>query len=300
MEKSLYKLKIMEISAEFRDKIAQVLIDNKINFGGTDKAYSKQFGIHHTAYSGIVKGKREGLLSPGKWIEIARILQIEQNETNWKIVKTEFYKEIEDVIHYCKNYKEKKMLVEKAGIGKTEAARNIVKTIKNAFYIDCSQAKKKIKFFRTLGKTIGVEYTGKYEDVKENIKYGLKYLETPVIVLDEFGDLEYATFLDIKELLNATDCGWFAMGANGLRQKIDRGINNEKIGFEEVFDRFSGEISSILPTGKDDYKNYMQHLLTQIATVNNHSNKETDKLVKMCLDKEGSIRKLRTLINIHS
>lgn len=290
----------MEISIEFKNKTADKLIESEQYFGGASSAYAKQFGISGSVYSRIKKGERENILSTSKWLDIARILQIDTESDNWKIVKTAFYLEIEDAIKYCQDFKEKKMLVDKCGVGKTEAARNIVKTLKNAFYVDCSQAKRKNKFFRTLGKTIGVEYTGKYEDVKENIKYGLKMLENAVVVLDEFGDLEYSTFLDIKEMLNATNCGWFAMGANGLRQKINRGVDNEKVGFEEVFDRFSGEISTIIPAGKDDKQAFMYTMLMQIASVNNNSKKASEKLVLQVLNKEGSIRKLRTLININS
>lgn len=290
----------MEISLDFKNKIAENLIEGFEYFGGTKKAYARSFGIDHTVYSRILGGERGNILSASKWLEIARILNVELEESNWIVVKTKFYLEIEDAIKYCQQFKEKKMLVDKCGVGKSKAAVNIVKTMKNAFYIDCSQAKKKIKFFRTLAKTIGVEYTGKYEDVKENIKFGLKFLSDAVVVLDEFGDLEYGTFLDIKELLNATDCGWLAMGANGLRQKIDRGIENEKVGFEEVFDRFSGEISNIIPTGKDDYRRFMYNMLLQIAEANNTSSVPSEKLVLQVIDKEGSIRKLRTLININS
>lgn len=290
----------MEISLDFKNKVSDALIKGFEFYGGSKKAYARSFEIDHTVFSRILGGERNGVLAVSKWLEVARILQIDLEETNWVVVKTKFYLEIEDAIKYCQQYKEKKMLVDKCGVGKSEAAKSIVKTMKNAFYIDCSQSKKKIKFFRTLAKTLGVEYTGKYEDVKENIKFGLKFLSDAVIVLDEFGDLEYGTFLDIKEVLNATNCGWLAMGANGLRQKIDRGIENEKVGFEEVFDRFSGEISNIIPTGKDDYRQFMYTMLMQIANANNTSSQPSEKLVLQVIDKEGSIRKLRTLININS
>ncbi|MGQ3647375.1 AAA family ATPase, partial [Ornithobacterium rhinotracheale] len=90
---------------------------------------------------------------------------------------------------------------------------------KNAFYIDCSQAKTKQLFIRLLAKTIGVDSTGRYADVKNTLKTYLAYLEKPLIVLDEAGDLDYTAFLELKELWNATQghCGWYMIGADGLR-----------------------------------------------------------------------------------
>lgn len=290
----------MQISNDFREKILTELINQESNFGGTKTAYARQFGLRGDIYSSLKKRDKPNLITAGKWVEIARILGVETKSSNWKIVETEIYKNIEDGIKWCQDYQESTILVDKCGIGKTESAFSVVKKLRNAFYIDCSQAKSKIQFFRAFAKTIGVENTGKYTDVKENIKYGLNLLETPVVVLDEFGDLDYSTFLDIKEIQNATPnrCGWFAMGANGLRQKIEKGINNEKVGFAEVFDRFSGKITSITPTGADEFKAFMHKLLTDVGTPNNISDIPTNTLVMQCLKDSGSIRKLKALIKI--
>ncbi len=44
---------------------------------------------------------------------------------------------------------------------------------------------------------------------------------TPLVVLDEAGDLQYEAFLELKALWNATEmcCGWYMMGADGLRRR---------------------------------------------------------------------------------
>ena len=68
-------------------------------------------------------------------------------------------------------------------------------------------------------KTIGVDHNGKYGEVKANIKYYLKLLPSPIVIIDEAGDLDSKAFLELKEFWNATEnaCGWYMIGADGLR-----------------------------------------------------------------------------------
>ena len=115
------------------------------------------------------------------------------------------------------------ILVDDCGIGKTFCSKHIVRKMRNAFYVDCSQAKTKISFVKLLARTLGVDDNGKHTEVKDNIKYALSVLESPLIVLDEAGDLEYSTMLIIKELWNSAEgnAGWYMMGADGLKAKMD-------------------------------------------------------------------------------
>lgn len=56
--------------------------------------------------------------------------------------------------------------------------------------------------------------------------------------------------LEIKSYWNATEgaCGWYMMGAQGLKKKLNAGITGLKVGFEEIFRRMGGDYMSI--TGK--------------------------------------------------
>ena len=74
-------------------------------------------------------------------------------------------------------------------IGKTFTARYYVQSHKNAVYIDCSQVKTKLKLVRKIAAEFGVDSKGKYSDVYEDLVYYLRSMETPLIILDEAGDL---------------------------------------------------------------------------------------------------------------
>ncbi|MFX1715424.1 hypothetical protein JZ949_10225, partial [Riemerella anatipestifer] len=86
-----------------------------------------------------------------------------------------------------------------------------------------------------LARELGSGTTGTYSEILENLKYYINALGKVFICIDEAGDLDYAAFLELKGLVNGTTgrCGWYMIGADGLRAKIKRGINNEKVGYRE-------------------------------------------------------------------
>jgi DNA transposition AAA+ family ATPase len=288
------------VTTAFREKVREAVLSARQNYGGTDGDFAKTIGISGSIYSRLKKGEHQGLLSDTQWINVGRILDVQMNESKWKVARTTVYEQIEDSVKFCQDAKKSMILVDDCGIGKTFCVRHVIKSLKNAFYVDCSQAKTKQQFIRLLAKTIGVDYTGRYVDVKANLKYFLNLIENPFIALDEAGDLDYGAFLELKELWNATSgsCGWFMIGADGLRAKIRRGINNEKVGYREIFSRFSDEFITIVPAGKDDKNNFYRQLFEDVALVNSANKENIATMVKKAIQKEASLRYLETLIKM--
>ena len=259
----------MRLDITFKNKVREAILKDRENYDGNDVEYAKKLGIDKAIYNRMKKGETEKLISDTKWLIIANDLGVKLREDNWKIARTQIYSEIEDNLAVCKETGMSMILVDDCGIGKTFCAKHIVRQMKNAFYVDCSQAKTKQQFIRLLAKTIGVDNTGRYTDVKTAIKTYLIYLEKPLIVLDEAGDLDYNAFLELKELWNAAprQCGWYMIGADGLRAKIDRGISCKKVGYAEIFDRYSNFVK-LVPTGTDDKEQFYRKLIGDVAYVN--------------------------------
>lgn len=290
----------MNLTNEFKQKVVTALLEARENYGGSDSDYAKSKGIKPAIYSRIKNGETERILSDTVWITLGRELQVKVYEDKWKVARTSVYNEIEDNLRFCKELSKSMVLVDDCGIGKTYCTKHIIRKMKNTFYVDCSQAKTKQQFVRLLAKTVGIDNTGKYVDVKANLKYYLTTLELPLIVLDEAGDLEYTAFLELKELWNGTDgvCGWYMIGADGLRAKIERGINGKKVGYAEIFSRFSDEFIKLVPQGKLDRNAFYSELIGAVAQANTTDQNKVQLLVKKCLSKETTLRYLETLIKI--
>lgn len=291
----------MELTKLYREKVRVAVLDASTNYGGSDSSYAKTLGLQPSVYSRLKNGETERLISDTKWLTWGRELNVSLKANKWNVVRTEVYNQIENNLQFCQSMSKSMILADDCGIGKTFCARNISRSMKNAFYFDCSQAKTKQQFIRLLAKAVGVENTGKYVDVKMNLKYCLNsVLTTPLVILDEAGDLEYTAFLELKELWNATEnqCAWYLMGADGLRAKIKKGIRNEKVGYAEIFDRFSGDFVKLTPIGKEDRTLFYQQLIGDVANANATDKNTVNRLVNKCLKKTRSLRHLDTLIKL--
>lgn len=290
----------MNLTNEFKQKVRLALIEARQNYGGSDADFSKSKGIKPSIFSRLKNGETERILSDTTWITLGRELQVKIFEDNWKVARTTVYTEIEDNLNFCATLSKSMVLVDDCGIGKTFCTKHIIKKMKNTFYVDCSQAKSKQQFIRLLAKTVGIDNQGKYVEVKANLKYYVTTLEKPLIVLDEAGDLEYNAFLELKELWNGTDgaCGWYMIGADGLRAKIQKGISNKKVGFAEIFSRFSDEFIKLVPNGKVDRTIFYTQLIGDVANANLADRSRTKVLVNKCIGKETTLRYLETLIKI--
>ena len=118
----------------------------------------------------------------------------------------------------------------------------------------------------------------------------------PIIIIDEAGDIDYPAFLLIKELWNATEdvCGWYMMGANGLRKTIERGVSNCKVGYAEILSRFNGKYSGIVPCERTEKMKFYKKLLNDFLTANCDNKEIINAIVKKCLIGEnGNISGLR-------
>lgn len=275
------------IDKDFKIKVREAMLRLRTNFTGSDKAFSNQLEINNAQFSRIKNGEVENIISDGKWISIGRKLQVNINDDDWKIARTEVYDMLEDQFHFCQKNHTSLIFVDECEIGKTVCSQSIVGKMKNAFYIDCSQVKTKRKFIYAIATAVGSGTEGKYEEVLENLKYYLNILENPFIALDEAGDLEFNAFLEIKALQNATvnHCGWFLLGADGLRAKMIKGIDNHKVGYAEIFSRFSGKFLSIVPTDRYQKIDFYKKLIGDVATVNLEDKSKVNYYVNLSIPK---------------
>lgn len=290
----------MNLTTEFKQKVRLAILQKRENYGGSDADFSKSLGINNAVYSRLKSGEVDKILSDTIWITIGRELQVKVFEDNWKVARTSVYSEIEDNLNFCKELSRSMVLVDDCGIGKTFCTKHIIRKMKNTFYVDCSQAKSKQLFIRLLAKTVGIDNQGKYYDVLANLKYYITTLEKPLIILDEAGDLEYTAFVELKGIWNGTDgvCGWYMMGADGLKDKIDRGIQNKKVGFAEIFSRFSDEFIKLVPNGKADRQAFYTELIGSVATANLTDTSKVKPLINKCIGKQTTLRYLETLIKM--
>lgn len=285
----------MEITNEIKQRILEAIKANRENYS-SDNKHAVALGISPSVYNVLKKGKTDKQISDTNWICIARRLNVSlTNEIQWQAAQTPTFTYITEQLTMCQESGISAVLCDLANIGKTFTARIYVKNHKNAIYVDCSQVKSKQRLIRFIAKEFGVNYNGRYCDVYDDLCFYLKTLEHPLIILDEAGDLQYEAFLELKALWNATErcCAWYMMGADGLKEKMNRSIQCKKVGYTEMFSRYGDRYSKVTPDSGEEREAFLQAQAAMVVKLNAPAGTEVMKVVKQT---GGSLRRVYTEI----
>ena len=283
------------ITAEIKKQILEAITANRVNYP-SDAKHAASLGIATSVYSSIKNGQTNKALSEANWITIARRLGVNlRGGIEWKAARTATFDFISAQLEACQNAGLSAILCDIPNIGKTFTARYYVKGHRNAVYIDCSQVKTKQKLVRKIATEFGVNGNGRYSDIYEDLVYYLRSIETPLIVLDEAGDLQYDAFLELKALWNATErcCAWYMMGADGLKAKIDRSIEHQKVGYTEMFSRYGDKYSRVTPADNKDREKFLMDQAAVVAKVNAPEGTDIAAMVRKTA---GGLRRVYTEI----
>lgn len=283
------------ITTDIKNKITAAITEARRNFP-SDAKHAASLGITTSVYSAVKNGQTDRVLSDSNWISIARKLGVSlRGEIEWKAAKTPTYQYITAQLELCQQSSLSGILCDLPNIGKTFTARCYVQNHRNAVYIDCSQVKTKLKLVRKIAAEFGVDAKGKYSDVYSDLVYYLRSIENPLIILDEAGDLQYEAFLELKALWNATErcCAWYMMGADGLKEKINRSIECKKVGYTEMLSRYGDRYSKVTPDEASDRRAFLNEQARIVATVNAPEGTDIAQMVRKT---GGGLRRVYTEI----
>lgn len=129
----------------------------------------------------------------------------------------------------------------------------------------------------------------------DDLVYYLRSIENPLIILDEAGDLQYEAFLELKALWNATErcCAWYMMGADGLKEKINRSIECKKVGYTEMLSRYGDRYSKVTPDDSKEREQFLKEQARVVAKVNAPKGTDIGQIVRKS---GGGLRRVYTEI----
>lgn len=285
----------MEITNEIKQRIMEAIKANRENYP-SDNKHAAFLGISASVYNSLKKGNTDKQVSDTNWVCIARRLNVSLlKDMEWKAAETPTYLFIYEQLATCQESGVSAILCDMANIGKTFTARAYVKSHRNSIYVDCSQVKSKQRLIRFIAREFGINTNGRYTDVYDDLVFYLKTLERPLIILDEAGDLQYEAFLELKALWNATErsCAWYMMGADGLKEKINRSIECKKVGYTEMLSRYGDKYSKVTPDDAKERDTFLRAQAAMVAKLNAPA--DTD-IVKVVNRTGGSLRRVYTEI----
>ena len=285
----------MELTNEIRERIRTAIVADRENYP-SDNRHSVALGISASVYNAIKKGNYDRQVSEANLICIARRLGVVlKKEMAWVAAETPTFLFINEQLTLCQQSSISAILCDMPNIGKTYTARIYAQNHRHAVYVDCSQVKSKQKLIRHIAKEFGVGNNGRYSDVYADLVGYLRVIDTPLIILDEAGDLQYEAFLELKALWNATErcCAWYMMGADGLKQKIERAIEGKKVGYTEMLSRYGDTYSRVTPEDGKEREKFLKAQAMIVAKLNAPKGTDVRSLVNLS---GGGLRRVYTEI----
>jgi DNA transposition AAA+ family ATPase len=283
------------ITTEQKKKILAAIAQNRANYP-SDAKHATSLGMSTSVYSMVKQGVLDKALSDANWVRIARRLGVNlRHEIEWKPANTFTFLFIQKQLELAQLSSLSMILCDEPNIGKTYSAKYYIGCHENAVYIDCSQVKTKRRLIRKIATEFGTDNKGTYSDVYEDLVYYLRTLNSPLIILDEAGDLQYEAFLELKALWNATEhsCGWYMMGADGLKEKINRSIDCKKVGYTEMLSRYGGRFSKVTPDDGKEREKFLMKQASIVAKVNAPADADIPAIVRKT---QGGLRRVYTEI----
>jgi hypothetical protein len=294
------------LSIEFKAKVAQKLLSEMRDGHQANVGFLKHYSLSEKTCGKIIQSKIDGVMTDPEWLRLGRKLKVNEVEKKWNLARTDVFTVIEEDILFCKEFAKAKICVDECGIGKTYTAKYLSKTLTNCFYVDASQGKTILLFTKILAAAVGISVLGKHVDIKEDIKCYLKMIDNPIVIIDEAGDLGQIALQEIKEYWNATEgfCGWYLMGADGLKYNIEKGIKQKRPGFKEIYSRFSENYTTTVPIGKEDRMEFYKKLIKDVLSVNMTNTKKMNEILRRCLVKDAQgmvsgLRRAESLLILH-
>jgi DNA transposition AAA+ family ATPase len=281
------------ITDKIKQEIVAALLAQRVNFQGNDTQYAISLGINKSVYNRIKKGDLDKVLNETKWVTLARRVGINLTKSRvWQKADTPIFQYITAQMAKCQKESVCSLFCDVSDIGKTFAAKYYAANNKNVVYVDCSQVKSKQKFIRYIAKEFGIDSTGKYADVYEDLIYYLKTLDKPLIILDEAGDLQYDAFLEIKALYNGTEyqCAFYMLGADGLKAKMIRAIEGKKVGYTEIFSRFGKKYGGMPQKTSEEKQNTLMVTAAMIIKANAKDDTNVKELLRKTMGESTELQ----------
>jgi len=280
-----------QLNNEYKLRIVEAIADQSFKFK-TNKSQASSLGISPAQFSRILNGDIDKVISEDKWGEIGNKYNVplELNSFTWHTAYTQVYHTIFKQLETCQDESISAIFCDIADIGKSYTAKDYVSQHRNAVLIDCSQNKSRTQLVRAIAREFGIDWQGSPRVIKRDLVQYMKSMTKPLIILDEFGDLDYPAYLEVKSLWNATEwrCGWYMMGADGLQAKFDRSRELKKVGFAELFSRLGSRYQRVTPPDSETRRQFLLKEIAHILKVNQSSLTP----LKMYAKTGGSLRRL--------
>lgn len=206
------------------------------------------------AYISLILAGKDEQISDDMWRKISKQLGIRLDE-KWYHADTVPSKKLMHFFNDARIHGNVFGLYAKPGTGKTDTLDYYFRLQKNVFYVKCERhmTEKGLlqRLLLSMGRPLGA---GHVSALLGQIKTQVDKYDCPVIILDEIEKVKPEVmflFIDLYNLLWKR-CGIVLLGTPNLRNRIERGHELGKLGYNEILSRLGGKLIQIPAPNSDD------------------------------------------------
>lgn len=218
-----------------------------------NRAAASLNGISAPTVSAILNGKWE-LISDDMWRNIMSQLA-PGGGSGWRIVETAPYQEIQVALADAQDHKKVRWITGDAGCGKTTGAAWYAAENREVFTILCDEDMRKGDFVREIARMVGFKSAGmRIRDILDTAIDMIVKMDNPLLIFDEGDKLNDNVFHYFINLYNRLEgkCGIVFLSTSYIRHRIERGVNANRKGYNEIYSRIGRRFFELEAVGAAD------------------------------------------------
>lgn len=240
------------MNLETKKEITRLLENYVSKYESQKKAANSLADVSEATCINILSNRWTGI-SDAMWLNVGK--QIGWNERRSKLVETQDFSTL--ILYYsiAKEHGETFAIVGPAGTGKSFAGKWYADNMrsKNVYYLECAEYWNKKYFLIELLQAMGKNGAGLniYELMKE-IVTTLRKQDKPLIIMDEVDKLKDEVLYFFITLYNELHglCGIVWTSTNVISTRIQKGLNKNRKGYEEIKSRIGRKFIALNGTSE--------------------------------------------------
>ncbi len=237
-----------------KENIALALRSYVDRYPSQNKAAASLKGISAGTLSVILSGDFTSI-SDNMFRSIMEQITPGAGRGGWQIVETGAFQEIQAALADAQQYRNVRWIVGDAGCGKTTAAEIYARENREVFVILCDEDMRKSDFIREISRKVGLRSAGmRIREMLESCIAQISRMEAPLLIFDEgdkLNDNVFHYFINIYNHLEGK-CGIVFMSTSYIEQRIERGVNANRKGYNEIYSRIGRKFFGLDPTTEID------------------------------------------------
>jgi DNA transposition AAA+ family ATPase len=245
---------------------------------------AKRIGVSAATITNILKGKNWDKIT-GAFTKVQ--IWVQDDLSVWNKANTQNFNKVWNICAHAQLLSESKAISFKPGTGKSYAAKQYQNEKANVFYVCAYGDMGKRHLLQKLCKEMGIDQSYRLAEMIEDIIDKLGSIQKPLIIIDEFDELDPKAMRLFKDIYNRCKVGFVIIGGLHLKKFVLKGVRNHSQSMQETYSRLGGQFHAL---ENNDYE-----AIKAICVANGIH--DAKKIQSIASQANGDLRRVEAAIN---